>query len=29
MLVGALFPLCAIPVYFHIYKTAKKKKADI
>ena len=24
MLVGALFPLCAIPVYFHIYRTAKK-----
>ena len=27
MLVGALFPLCAIPVYFHIYRTAKKKES--
>ena len=25
MLVGALFPLCAIPIYFRIYKTAKSK----
>ena len=27
MLVGALFPLCAIPVYFHIYRTTKKKES--
>ncbi len=27
MLVGALFPILAIPVYFHIYKTAKKKES--
>ncbi|MBR5870877.1 MAG: MFS transporter [Clostridia bacterium] len=27
MLVGALFPLAAIPVYFHIYRTEKKKAA--
>lgn len=26
MLVGALFPLCSIPVYLHICKTAKKKR---
>ena len=25
MLVGALFPLCAIPVYYHIHRTAQKK----
>lgn len=25
MLIGALFPLCAIPIYFRIYKTAKSK----
>jgi hypothetical protein len=25
MLVGALFPLCAIPIYFRIHKTSKLK----
>ena len=25
MLIGALFPLCAIPLYYRIYKTAKTK----
>ena len=25
MLIGALFPLCAIPIYYRIYKTAKSK----
>lgn len=29
MLVGALFPLCAIPVYFHIYRTAKKNSSEV
>ncbi len=27
MLIGALFPLCAIPVYYHIHKTANKETA--